>query len=68
MAGKWRFSSEREPERFTERVDVGAHVERRMFELFRAGECRCTDESIVGQRLRVDLPCEKLWPNRNRLF
>src|SRR6476469_617585 len=53
MAGKWRFSCKREPERFAERIDVGAHVERRMFKLFRAGECRRTDESVVGQRLRI---------------
>ena len=54
-ACKWRFSREREPERFAERIDVGAHVERRMFKLFRAGECRRADKSVMGQRLRIGL-------------
>ena len=54
-ACKWRFSCEREPERFAQRVDVGAHVERRMFKLFRAGECRRADKSVMGQRLRIGL-------------
>src|SRR5258705_11961672 len=53
MAGKWRFSCKREPERLAQRVDVGAHVERGMFKLFRAGECRCTHKSVMGQRLRI---------------
>src|SRR5205814_5624600 len=52
-AGKWRLSGKREPERFAERINVGAYIQRRMFKLFRAGECRCTDESVVGQRLRI---------------
>ena len=55
MACKWRFSSEREPERFAQRVDIGAHVEGRMFELLRAGECRCADKSLMSQRLRIGL-------------
>ena len=55
MACKWRFPSEREPECFAQRVDVGAHVERRVFKLFRAGECRRADESVMGQRLRIGL-------------
>src|SRR5437016_9946411 len=53
MASKWRFSGKREPERFAQRVDVGAHVERRMFKLFRTGECRRTDKSVMGQRFRI---------------
>src|SRR4029077_121474 len=53
MAGKWRFSGKCEPERFAQRIDVGAHVERRMFKLLRAGECRGADESAMGQRLRI---------------
>ena len=52
-AGKWRFSGKREPERFAQRVDIGAHIERRMFKLFRTGECRCADKSVMGQRLRI---------------
>ena len=55
MAGKWRFSGKREPERFAQRVDVGAHVERSMFKLFWAGECRRADKSVMGQRLRIGL-------------
>ena len=55
MASKWRFSSEREPERFAQRIDVGAHVERSVFKLFRAGECGCSDKSAMGQRLRIGL-------------
>src|SRR5216117_1578319 len=54
-ASKWRFSCEREPERFAQRIDVGAHVERRMFKLLRTGECRRTHESVMGQRLRIGL-------------
>ena len=53
MACKWRFPCKREPERFAQRVDVGAHVERRMFKLLRAGECRRTHESVMGQRFRI---------------
>src|SRR6476659_5838594 len=53
MAGKWRFSGKCEPERLAQRVDVRAHVERRMFKLFRAGECRCTHESALCQRLPI---------------
>src|SRR6266850_754913 len=55
MAVKWRFSSEYEPKCFAQRVDVGAHVERRMVKLLRAGECRRTDKSVMGQRLGIDL-------------
>src|SRR5437879_3367688 len=53
MAGKWRFSGKREPERFAQRVNVGAYVERGMIKLLRTGECRRAHESIVGQRLRI---------------
>src|SRR5215469_10115900 len=52
-AGKWRFSGKREPERFAQRVNVRAYVERRVFKLFRTGECRCPDKSVMSQRLRV---------------
>ena len=55
MPLEWRFPDEGEPERFTERIDVGAHVERRMFKLLRAGECRGAHESVMGQRLWIDL-------------
>jgi hypothetical protein len=54
-ACEWRFSGKREPERFAERIDVGAHVERSVFKLFRTGECRRTDKSVMGQRLWIDL-------------
>src|SRR5215831_15000626 len=53
MTCKRRFSCEREPERFAQRVDVGSHVERRMFKLFRTGECWRTDKSVMGKRLRI---------------
>src|SRR6478752_4954646 len=53
MAGKWCFSGKRKPERFAQRINVGAHVERRMTKLFGAGECRGADKSVVGQRLRI---------------
>src|SRR5262245_29069461 len=53
MTGKWRFSCKREPERFAQRVNVGAHVERRMFKLFGARERWGAHESIVGQRLWI---------------
>src|SRR5580765_5162690 len=52
-AGKWCFSCEREPERFAQRINVGAHVERGMFKLFRTGERRRTHESVMGQRLQI---------------
>ncbi len=55
VPGKWRFSCKREPECFTERINVGAHVERRMFKLLRTRECRGTDKSVMGQRLRIGL-------------
>ena len=52
-ARKWRFPGKCEPECFAQRVDVGAHVERRMFKLFWTGECWRTDKSVVCQRLRI---------------
>src|SRR6266567_5028957 len=52
-AGKWRFSGKREPERFAQRVDVGAHVECRVFKLFGTGECWRTDKFVMGQRRRI---------------
>src|SRR6267378_1238214 len=68
MACKWRFSCEREPERFAQRVDIGAHVERRMFKLLRAGECRRTDESVMGQGLRIGLSVNCLGQCRGDLL
>ena len=67
-ASKCRFSCQREPERFAQRVDVGAHVERRMFELFRAGECRRAHESVMGQRLRIDLSGNALARPKSIIF
>src|SRR5438067_1276769 len=52
-AGKWRFCSKREPERFAQRVDVGAHVECRVFNLFGTGERWRTDKFVMRQRLRI---------------
>src|SRR5215472_6550619 len=49
------FSCKRKPKRYPQRVDVGADIERRVFKLFRAGECRCTNKSVMGQRLQIGL-------------
>src|SRR5262245_35612176 len=49
------FSCKRKPKRYSQRVDVGADIERRVFKLFRAGECRSTNKSVMGQRLQIGL-------------
>src|SRR4029077_1825330 len=52
-AGKWSFTGKREPNRFAQRINVGAYIQRGMFKLFRTRKCWRTNKSATGQRFRI---------------